>query len=131
MITVSQFTPGQVWAYQTRLGEEDSRITILRVDETEHAGVLVHVAIEGVNLPNPIDPSRPNTSIGFMPMAEASLAASVTQLVTTDISFTPPLDFEEGYVHWKLEFNRGKAGFWTVPVAQVVQALDDALKKAR
>jgi hypothetical protein len=125
---VSRFAPGQLWSYHARTGEDDSRIRILRVDATERAGVVVHVAVEGVVIVNPADPDRATRTIGFMPIAEAALDASVTQLVAEDDSFVPSADFEAGYSGWKAAFDAGKAGFWTAPVAKVVQTVDDGLR---
>jgi hypothetical protein len=125
---VSRFAPGQLWSYHARTGEDDSRVRVLRVDVSERAGVIVHVAVEGVSIHNPADPQRPTRTIGFMPIAEAALDASVTQLVEQDDSFTPSADFEAGHVGWKSAFDEGKAGFWTATVAKVVQTVDDGLR---
>src|SRR4051812_22125712 len=125
---VSKFVPGQLWSYHARTGEDDSRIRVLHVDATQRAGAIVHVAVEGVALFNPADPQRPTRTIGFMPIAEAALEASVTQLVAQDESFVPSADFDAGYAGWKAAFDAGKAGFWTAPVAKVVQTVDDGLR---
>ncbi|MBA4191112.1 MAG: hypothetical protein C0467_24270 [Planctomycetaceae bacterium] len=128
---MSKFATGQVWAYHTRPAEEGSRIRVLRVDVTERAGAIVHVAVEGVTILNPSEPERPTRTIGFMPIAEASLDASVTRLVEEDVTFVPSADFEGGYGGWKEAFDAGKAGFWTTPVANVVQAVEDGLRQTR
>jgi hypothetical protein len=108
---MSKFAAGQVWAYRTR------------------TDVIVHVAVDGVVLGNPVDANRPTQNIGFMPIAEAALDASVTQLVAEDAAFIPSADFEEGYAGWKEAFDAGKAGFWTAPVAKIVQTIDDGMRR--
>jgi hypothetical protein len=128
---MSKFAPGQVWAYETRPGEDDSRVIVLRVDATQHAGVIVHVAVEGVSIFNPSNPDQPTRAIGFMPIAEGSLEKSVTRLVVTESPFVPPADFDEGYAGWKTAFDEGKAGIWTATVARVVQAVDDGIRQTR
>jgi hypothetical protein len=129
---VSKFAVGQVWAYHSRAGEEGSRVWVLRVDALEHPGVIVHVAVEGVALGDPSDPQGPIRAIGFMPLTEASLDASVTQLVAEDPTFIPREDFEAGYRDWKEAFDTGKGGFWTASVAKIVQTMDDGMQlKAR
>ena len=125
---MSKFAPGQLWSYHARTCEDDSRIRILRVDVTERSGVIVHVAVEGVAIHNPADPQHPTRTIGFMPIAEAALDESVTHLVAQDDFFVPSADFEGGYAGWKSAFDSGKAGFWTAPVAKVVQTVDDDLR---
>lgn len=123
-----KFIPGQVWEYQTREGEEDSRLIVLQVDETKQDGVIVHIKVEGVNIPNPAMPQLPVNVIGFMPIVEASLEESVTKLVSSEESYSPPEDFSEGYKGWKSAFDDGKAGIWTSPVAKVVQNLEDGAR---
>lgn len=128
---MSRYAAGQTWAYATRAGEESSRLTVLRVDETAHAGVIVHVAVEGIRLDNPAAPERPPTAIGFMPIAEASLDGSVTELLHEDAAFSPRPDFAEGYANWREAFDAGKAGFWTAPVARIIQSIEDGMKRGR
>ena len=128
---MSKFIPGQVWAYHTRPGEDGSCVTVLRVDATAHARVIVHVAVEGISIRNPSDHGRPTRTIGFMPIAEASLDGSITSLITTKEAFVPSADFENGSPGWKEAFDSGKAGFWTAPVAKVVQSVEDGLQKTR
>jgi hypothetical protein len=91
---VSKFAVGQVWAYHTRAGEESSRIRVLQVDVTAHAGVIVHVSVDGVSIHNPVNTSKPTQTIGFMPIAETALDASVTDLVEDDPNFVPLEDFD-------------------------------------
>jgi hypothetical protein len=125
---MSRFAAGQLWDYHTRPSDDGSRIRVLRVDVTPHAGVIVHIAVEGVWLPNP-NGERSATIIGFMPVAEASLEQSVTQLVEEDATFVPAADFVEGYQEWKQAFDAGQAGIWTTPVARAMQGLEDGMKQ--
>ncbi len=122
----TRFRVGQTWEYATRAGEEASRLVVLRVDdvgETGHAGVIVHAAVEGVWLAG--EPG----AIGFLPIAEASLEASVTRMEGEDPCFTPSADFADGYAGWRRAFDEGKAGFWTAPVARVIQTVDDGMSR--
>jgi hypothetical protein len=122
------FQVGQTWAYHTRPGEESSRIIVLRVDETTHAGIIVHIAVEGVRLPGATASDRTTQAIGFAPIAHDALVRSVTELVGTEPDFIPPSDFEEGYRGWRSAFDAGKAGIWTTEVATIVQTLDDGMR---
>ena len=128
---MSKFSVGQVWEYRTRADEGGSRVRVLRVDETGYAGVIVHVSVDGLSIRDPSGPDRPMQTIGFMPIAEAELDASVTRLVADGAGFVPSADFEEGYAGWREGFDAGKAGFWTVPVAEVVQAVADGMRRTK
>jgi hypothetical protein len=121
------FTPGQVWSYHTRPGEEESRLTICRIDN-EPAGAIVHVYLDGVRLRNPGAPTGETTAVSHMPFALASVRDSVRELLASD---APLPDFEDGYRHWREAFDQGKGGFWTKSVAEVLTTLEEALRAAQ
>ena len=50
--TDEKFRVGDVWEYQTRRGEERSRITILRIDESPELGTIVHIGLDNVHFAN-------------------------------------------------------------------------------
>jgi hypothetical protein len=96
-ITGKAFRRNQVWAYHSRPGEADSRITIGRVDLIHGENVVVHIAVSGLSIPNPNIEGQVQRQISRGPIAEEVLAASVTEL-TND---PPGLDgFDEGYEFW-------------------------------
>lgn len=51
-----KFKAGQIWKYQTRRGEENSTLTILKVERYDTLGVVIHIAVNGVNINNPNAP---------------------------------------------------------------------------
>ncbi len=114
--TDAKFVPGQVWAYKTNSGEEESTVTILRVETLGKVGTIVHVRVDGLHFRN----CRGETladNLPHAPFARAALEASVTKQIGR-VSTLPA--FEEGYGIWL----RDCGGVYTVSVAQVV-ALDE------
>ena len=116
--TDPKFSPGQVWSYRTRRGEESSSITVLRVESIPKVGVIVHVRIEGIRLNNCSDGPSP-TSIGHAPISREALDRSVTKLLEQR---RPLPDFERGYNEWR----QACGGVYTISVADVVKADEEA-----
>ena len=121
------FAPGQVWRYATRKGEELSRVHVLRLDTHPKTGdLIVHIAISGVRM-QPWDPSGDAiTTIRHVPIAREALEGSG---LSPEARSGPPPDFEEGYRIWREEFDAGRAGAFTVPVAEVVDFLERAVQQ--
>jgi hypothetical protein len=124
---MSQFEAGQVWTYRTRPGEEASRITVLQVDwDLDHGGII-HVWIEGVALKSPHVRTGIVNTVGHMPLSDEALSGSVLALVSSDV---PLPSYQEGYAKWRAAFDEGKAGVWTISVAECLQGLEEALNQA-
>jgi hypothetical protein len=50
--TDEKFKVGDVWEYATRKGEEYSRVTIVKIENSPELGPIVHVAVDKVKLAN-------------------------------------------------------------------------------
>jgi hypothetical protein len=122
VVTDAKYSPGQVWNYRTREGEELSTITVLRVESLPKIGVIVHVRVEGIRLKNCSGGPSP-TTIGHAPFTRDALDRSVTKLV--EQGHTLP-DFEEGYNNWR----EACGGVYTIPVAEMLKA-DEATFNSR
>jgi hypothetical protein len=119
-----EFMPGQVWSYHTRPGEEESRLTVCRIDE-EPAGVIVHIYLDNLQLRNPAAPEGASKVVSHMPFSADSVRESVRELLASD---APLPDFEDGYRTWREAFDQSKGGFWTKSVAEVLSTLEEALR---
>ncbi|MDB5290125.1 MAG: hypothetical protein JWL69_1366 [Phycisphaerales bacterium] len=122
-----KYQAGQVWTYRTRPGEKASRLTIVKV-EPHGDGTAVHVHISRVSIINPAAPKGKSTFISHMPFAEEAIDRSVLQLV--DQSEKLPA-FEEGYATWKEQADKGKAGVFTIRVAEAIEGIASAFKGNR
>jgi len=125
---MSRFQPGQVWSYRTRPGEEGSRLTVVKVEPHEKLGTIVHVRVEGVSQKMLTVPGGVCTVIRHMPFAEEAVQQSVVELLDDD----GPVDasFEEGYGIWKEAFDKGKAGVFTITVAETITFCEGVARKA-
>ena len=121
---LSRFRPGQVWRYRTRPGEEGSRMTVGRVEQSARGDVFVHVQLDGLNILNPHAPSGRSTVIQHLPIAEAPLEASVVELIAEDGAVS---DFEEGYLMWRESYAAGQGGVFALSLAEIVGVMEQTM----
>lgn len=119
------FAPGQRWAYRTRPGEEGSTLVVLR-RETVGGEALLHVQLQGLRLPSPLIESGFTTTIGHLPIREAEVRQSVTGLLEEGVT----AEGGGGYETWRAAHARGEAGFFTLPVSQIVTLMEEAVRDA-
>lgn len=105
--TVSFFKAGQLWGYKNRVGEEDSRLLILRVETIDDQNI-VHVTVIGGNTDNPV----------HMPFSEEAIRQSVTNLCKEMCSVP---DYKEGYSYWKQQYEQGEAGIYKITVGEALE----------
>ncbi|WHI47117.1 hypothetical protein ACJJIE_05495 [Microbulbifer sp. TRSA001] len=113
---------GQVWKYDNREGEENSRVIILKIEESKDDSMVVHAQISGIKIYNP-NSGEVIEEITHMPFSIEALGASLNELMGE--SEIP--DFEEGYDSWKREYDNGKAGVFTISIGEAVKYMDDAV----
>lgn len=118
---LSRFKPGQVWQYRTRPGEEHSKLYIVKVDVIDDESVF-HIYVDGLTLANPYVAGHLQSCLPHAAVNENSLADSVINLAE-DAARMP--DMTEGYEVWHAAFKQGKAGILDLPIASVVQLIED------
>jgi hypothetical protein len=118
-----EFKPGQIWAYQTRPGEEASKLYLARIDRGLGSRALFHLYIDGLQLKNPKFSGGVQDHLVHLPISREALEASVTELLQSDAVMP---DISEGYALWLLSFEQGQAGVFTIPVAQAIQHIEGA-----
>ncbi len=123
---MNEFSAGQIWKYKTRPGEEASRLVVCKVETHEKFGTIIHIHVEDLAIKNPRPPGGVSRVIGHLPFAEEALRQSVVTIAGRRKTLP---DYEEGYKTWKEAFDAGKAGIFTVPVAEVVAFMEQALNK--
>jgi hypothetical protein len=111
---VTKFRAGQVWAIKTPLDQPKAKLVVLRVESDGKLGTIVHIAVTGVSYGNG------QNTIRHLPFAERAIEQSVT---TLDRESGPVLDFAEGYQLWREAFDAGKAGVFTITVAEACDAV--------
>lgn len=121
---MQDFSPGHVWVYDTRPGEEGSRIIVCRVEADPKIGEIVHIHVNGLRLKNKHASGGFSDEIAHMPYAGDALRKTVTKLESTAVALPA---FEDGYREWRSAFEDGKAGVWTASVAEAITGMESAL----
>jgi hypothetical protein len=111
---LSKYRPGQVWAFHASTVAPGATLTILRVENHEQFGKIVHISVSGVRLP------KGGTSIGHMPFAEASIDRSVTKMIHDGDGIVKT---NEGYDQWREE----RGGVFTISVADGINSIKQAI----
>ena len=107
-----KYKPGQVWSYKTRPSEQQSTLTILRVEETPEKKRIVHIRVDHIQLTNCKGGPAPDT-FEHMPFSKEALNESVVKVIRTGA--VP--DFHSGYSEWRAAWDAGNAGYYTIAVA--------------
>lgn len=118
-----KFKVGQIWNYKTRQGEENSTLTILKIEKDKTIGCIIHICIEGLKIKNPGHSSGISERLPHTPLSQDAIAKSVTQLVSENNELP---EFMEGYNLWK----QGNGGIFTIEVNEVVEFVEVGLKPA-
>ena len=114
------YKPGQVWSYKTRPGDEESTVTILRVESTPKLGIIVHVRVDKFKLEN-CSGNKGDSSMDHAPFARAAIDKSVVKLLRTEKDIP---DFSEGYNDWLSHCG----GVYTMNVADALTATNKTMK---
>lgn len=117
---------GQIWKYETRKGEERSRVVILKVEDYGESGIIVHISIRGLKIKNPRLSAGYSEEIGHLPFDKEALLKSLTEL-ESHAGELP--DFEDGYSHWKEAFLRGTSGVFIGNVYDAIDFVDRSMNK--
>jgi hypothetical protein len=116
----SKFRPGQVWQYKTRLQEEGSTLTILKVESSPKMGTIIHIRVEKIRLRNCTGGPEPD-KFEHMPFTREAIEHSVTKLLKEN---SVP-DFHAGYDEWR----NACGGVYTITVAEAIQVGEVTFRK--
>jgi hypothetical protein len=118
------YSAGQVWQYETRPGEEDSTFVIGRVAYYSQIGCVVHISVRGLQITPRGGQGPAMEIISHVPIADKAVDRSIVSLVGREEQVP---GFEQAYAEWKREFRAGRAGVFTLSVAEVIGVCQEAL----
>ena len=118
------FEIGQVWSYQNRVGEDDSTLQILEIDEFKEEGKVYHIAINDLKLKNPANPDGLSKRIGHIPISKLALKGSIVGLLESN-KVLP--SFKTEYSNWKTAFLSQKGGVFETSVKETVVFIEQSL----
>ncbi|HEX8143891.1 MAG TPA: hypothetical protein VF553_14930 [Pyrinomonadaceae bacterium] len=122
--TESRYKVGQIWSYKTRPNEKKSSFIVLKVENHPKLGNIVHIALRDLKL------KKPNgdfiETAGHLPFAEEAINKSAVKLLKEKADLP---DYEEGYGMWREAFDAGKAGIYTITIAEAVDVMETTLNQ--
>ncbi|MDR6159979.1 hypothetical protein QF023_003495 [Chryseobacterium sp. SLBN-27] len=121
-----KYSVGQEWNYKTRPTEENSTLTILKIEEYPKHGKVIHISVNELKMKNPQHPDGIADRISHLPLSEEALDNSVISL-KNEISRKPDSIEMNGYSYWKKEFDKGKAGVFSIPVSEIVSSMEESI----
>ena len=123
--TDSKYRVGDVWEYTTRGGEEQSRLTIVKIDKSSKLGIVIHIAVDRLNWRTCQGDPLPE-QVPHMPFAREAIEDSVTRRVGSSRSLP---NYQDGYEEWKNAFLNGHAGIYTISVKDAVSVAETTWRK--
>ena len=120
------YAAGQVWTYHVKPGDEGSTLQINKVEQDPKLGPIFHISVFGLRISNPRVAGGILTELPHLPVSKETLDKSVESLSHAAIR---PVAYEEGYAHWKREFDAGRAGIYTMSVAEIVTIAEQTMSK--
>ena len=122
----SKYKVGQQWSYTARPGEEKSYLIIVKIDDDPKLGRIIHISLRGLKIKNPRSPGGISEDVSHLPFLEAALEKSGLKLLKEKVDLP---DFEEGYGRWRRAYDEGKAGAYSITVAEAVEVMETALNR--
>jgi hypothetical protein len=114
-----RYAEGQVWEYTTRSQDAGSLFKIQKIEDGGKLGKIYHISIIDIVLSD-----KTTTELAHAPVSRATLDASVTRLSGTKHDWP---DVEPGIAEWR----ENKGGVFTIPVAEIVGAIEQAIMRQR
>jgi hypothetical protein len=111
------FGAGQVWAYQSRPGDEASVLRINRIDKAD-IGFVVHISVVGIHWCG--HPTA--SSIDHVAISSAALRQSVTHIAKTRLVFPDEAKIDAAIKRW----DDDQAGFMKRPLNEIVSNFDES-----
>jgi hypothetical protein len=121
-----KFEVGQIWNYETRTGEENSTIQIVKIDKYENQEAFIHISVKGLKMKNPSVEGGISKTIGHLAFARKSVIESVTKLVNPkeELSYS-----KERYQTWKKTFEADKAGVYIRSISEAVKYVETRMNQ--
>ena len=117
--TAVDLREGQVWSYVMPTGWTNSYVVIDKIDEHPVLGRIVHISVSHSVPEPPESVEQLLIHVSHLPLREDKVVESVVELLG---STAPYPGYVEGYDMWKGEFDKGRAGIFTITVAETVEA---------
>jgi hypothetical protein len=124
--TESRYKVGQKWSYKTRPNEKESYFIVVKVENHPKLGNIIHIAVRDLKMKNPRSPDGISDKVNHMPFAEEAISKSAIKILKEKVDLP---DYEEGYNMWREAFDAGRAGIYTITLAEAVDVMEASLNQ--
>jgi hypothetical protein len=115
------YAEGQVWTYDHRPGEDDSRVVIRKIGLEPEDGEVFHVSILSVKLRNHRVPGGAQPAMHHAAVLRTTLDKSLREV--TPITNDDPA-WENGYAVWRQAYDNGDAGVFELSVPEILAYIE-------
>ncbi len=120
----SKYKVGQMWSYNNRSDEKKSYFIVVKVENHPKLGNIIHIAVRGLKLKVPNGVFIENAN--HLPFAEEAINKSAVKLLKEKAD---PPDYKEGYNLWREAFDAGRAGIYTITIAEAIKEMETGLNQ--
>jgi hypothetical protein len=124
--TESRYKVGQRWSYKTRPNEKDSYFIVVKVETHPKLSNIIHIAVRDLKMKNPRSPDGFSDKVDHMPFAEDAINRSAVKVLKEKVDLP---DYKEGYKMWREAFDAGRAGIYTITLAEAVDVMEASLNQ--
>ena len=117
---------GQIWKYRSRADESASRVTVVKVEDLDGYGRIVHVFVDNLKIKCPKCDGGVSRSLTHSPLTEEAFLKTVTELEGTTRELP---EYEEGFQTWRDAFDAGEAGVFTITVDRIIVLMEEAINR--
>jgi hypothetical protein len=117
---------GQRWSFQTRGGDSNATVLILKVEQIADSKRVAHIRIDGLSIEG-VTPEKKTSTIQHLPFDYDALRKDLISVMASGEAI-PQFD---GYYQWKKAYDAGKAGVFTTTVEEAVGFVEKANLQAR
>lgn len=124
--TESRYKVGQKWSYKTRSNEKDSYFIVVKVENHQKSGNIIHIAVRDLKMKIPRSPDGISDKVNHMPFAEEAMNKSAVKILKEKVDLP---DYEEGYNMWREAFDAGRAGIYTITLSEAIEVMEASLNQ--
>lgn len=123
-IQAREYLAGQLWSYEARPGDDKSLVLIDLVESAPDKSAIYHVSVLGAHIPTRRGGPRLETDLPHFPVSKETLDKSLLELVGKR---SPHESFRAGYDIWRSAFDDGRAGIFTISIAEIVAIVESQI----
>ena len=124
--TESRYKVGQKWSYKARPNEEKSYFIVVKVENHPKLGNIIHIAVRDLRMKNQRSPDGISDKVNHMPFTEEAINKSAVKILKEKVDLP---DYKEGYDIWREAFDAGRAGIYTITLAEAVDVMEASLNQ--